>query len=191
MGAGQNRSRPRGRPALVACLVALLGVGMSPPAELTATAQASHATPVQSKPKTVSQCEQKFRPESAARVSCIKRVKSEKPGSSCAHPLVSAISAAGPSGRTDDVRLKFNTIHKPENPGSGEPVTYKIEVTNLNPRVVDCSLTVSEFRENETTGRIERGKVFHLPIGPGGGMSSSVTTPSDVVAVPAVRFRLK
>jgi hypothetical protein len=143
-------------------------------------------------PKTISQCQRKFGRRPKARAACVRRVRSEKPGSSCAHPLYSSLAAAGPSGDTKDVQLKFKTIHQPLNPGSSEPGTFEVEVINLNPRAVDCSLIVSEFPESTTMpGKIERGKVFHLAIGPGGGTSSPVTTPSDVVTVPLVHFWLK
>lgn len=194
MGADQSRTRARRPKALGACLVAVLMVGVGSPATLIATASASHATQSQSRPKTVSQCEQKFGPGSNTRAACIRRVRNEKPGTSCKHPLASGISAAGPAGDLKDVgvkRLILSETH-PGEPREGDFTTFKVEVTRHNPRAVMCSLTVSEFRESTATpGRIERGKVYHLTIGPQGGVSSAVTVPANVVVVPVVRFRLR
>jgi hypothetical protein len=51
-----------------------------------------HSAHSTNQPKTVFQCKQRYRPGTRKRASCIKRVASEKPGSSCAHPIKSGIN---------------------------------------------------------------------------------------------------
>lgn len=133
-----------------------------------------------SKPKTVFQCQKAFKRRSSQRAACIKRLASEKPGSSCAHPLLSGMASDGASGGdTKDYTVTTKTIS--ENPKSRPgPSTDEIEVIIHNPRVILCGVTVYETVTNPPAYTREN-HVYHPTISPHGGLSSPVTEPERIL----------
>ena len=55
-----------------------------------------------------------------------------------------------------------------------------------------CSGAITDLGHNPTTGKFEKANrhVYHVTIGPHGGLSSEVTVPSDAFVVAEVRARL-
>jgi hypothetical protein len=91
-------------------------------------------------PKTVHQCQQKFKAGSSKLTACIKRVKHEQataPGTSCTHPLEVNRSLEGGNGGTKYVKdelLAYKT---------GETVNqWKWEVTNSNVEICPHGITL-------------------------------------------------
>lgn len=145
------------------------------PVTFVGTATAS-STP----PQTVFGCKKRFQPGSSQRAACIKRVVSQKPGSSCAHPLESGMATDGAStGDTKDFTVTTKTISE-ENSVHPEPRIEEVEVTIHNPRVVLCSVTVNETVTNRSTYARE-SHVYHPTISPHGGLSSPVTEPLNIL----------
>jgi hypothetical protein len=135
-------------------------------------------------PKTVFQCKKAFKSGSSQRAACIKRVESQKPGTSCKYPLESGI-ATDSVAVGDTKEISVTEIVLSENPKSlPGPWIFKYEVTLINPRIVICSLEVDETVRTATGARENRVK--HLTISPHGGVSSSVEVP-ETTAFFAVR----
>lgn len=137
---------------------------------MTAAAQAHAAAP-----KTVAACKHRFGTGSATdrqrRAACIKRVKDEKPGSSCRHPLESRVATDGESvGDLKDYTVTL--LQLSENPQSlPGPRIVRVNVVIHNPRVVLCSIEADEIRNDLATGtRVKH--VFHPTISPHGGLST-------------------
>jgi hypothetical protein len=127
-------------------------------------------------PTTPFQCKKKFRPRSKARRACIKLVESQKPGSSCKHPLFSAFAVDGASSQGSDLKdftVKFKLDRRNKSGERGESITFHAEVIVSNPRLVMCRLVVAESK-----GGGPRGRNYPLSIGPHGGLSSQLTLPA-------------
>jgi hypothetical protein len=108
----------------VALLIALAGGVVAPPAYA-------------SKPKTVFQCIKQNRHRSAAsRAQCIARVKAEKPGTSCAHPLRTETNGFEQKGDKRD--LTVEVIGKNLDALDGTPWQVQVRVNVLNPHIVIC-----------------------------------------------------
>lgn len=115
-----------------------------------------------------------------------------KPGSSCAHPVYSSQTLGGPAGDIKDFRVRFKTVSNPE-PGTPTPETEQVEVAVTNPRIIICSAIVTDLGYNHATGRYEHARrhVYHLSIGPHGGLSSSITVPANAHVVAQVFARIE
>lgn len=91
---------------------------------------------VASTPKTVFQCKKKYKP-GMTRTRCITRVKSQKPGTSCAHPLESGIASDGAqTGDTKDFSVGTILTGRRGPETEPEPTHFRLEVTIHNPQVV-------------------------------------------------------
>ena len=93
-------------------VLALCGQGsawLSSQATATPVAQAAKA------PETAAQCRQRYKPHSKARAACIKRVNSEKPGSSCAHPIKAGVDFDHEPPTGVGVEIVSHTVQFPPN----------------------------------------------------------------------------
>lgn len=134
----------------------------------------------QSTPKTISQCKQAFKRSRSRRAACIKRVESDKPGSSCAHPLESGMATDGAAiGDTKDFTVTAKQIND-ENSVHPEPRVEEVEVTIRNPRVLICSVKVYETTTNPSTHARET-HIYQPTISPHGGLSSPVIEPLTIL----------
>ncbi|HEX3510044.1 MAG TPA: hypothetical protein VHT27_02985 [Solirubrobacteraceae bacterium] len=126
-----------------------------------------------SAPKTVLECQQAFKNNGTKRASCIARVKSEKPGASCKHPLKSSFTGAAEKvGDTSDFTVEVMRNHDPDL-AQGESMRLWVLVTLHSNRVVLCpkiELRVHEY----ATDPHEISRTFFPSIGPEGGRSSTV-----------------
>lgn len=90
-----------------------------------------------SKPKTIFQCIKRNRHHSAAsRAKCIARLKAEKPGTSCAHPLWTETNGIDQKGDKKD--LTVEVISKAPDAPDGTPWQVQVRVNVLNPHIIVC-----------------------------------------------------
>jgi hypothetical protein len=161
----------------------VLAMAVSPSATLLATAKAPVAQAAFT-PKTVAQCKEWYRPHSKGRAACIKRVNSEKPGTSCMHPLISSQTSYGPGGDKADFTVELGGYNPNLLPGELQHV-WAI-VTLQSNRVVICpKVTILD----EPHGPSSRQR-YYVSVGPQGGVSSSVTVPYGDIG-PIAYARLK
>jgi hypothetical protein len=124
-------------------------------------------------PKTVFQCQRALKNDAAKRRNCIARVKAEKRGSSCKHPLKSSFTGTGEEvGDTSDFTVEVMQNHDPTR-AQGESMKLWAQVTLHSNRVVICptiELRVHEYATNPH----EITRTFYPSIGPSGGRSSTI-----------------
>jgi hypothetical protein len=155
MGADRSRRRPRTQ-ALAACLVVVLAVGVSP-ATLIAAAKTPDAATHKKKPK---------------------------PGSSCAHPLISSQTSYGPGGDAADFTVELVGFNANAMPGDSQ--TVHAVVTLHSSRVAICPKVLIG---DEPHGPASR-RYYYVSVGPEGGATSTITIPNGVI-YPVAYARLK
>lgn len=156
---------------IIASILAAMPVVAGPARVLPAASLLSHATSAQPNPKTVAQCKETFKRGSKARARCTKRVASEKPGSSCTHPLISNQSSYGPGGDKADFTVELKGFNPNLMPGESQHV-WAVVTLHSN-RVVICpKVTILD----EPHGPSSRRR-YYVSVGPQGGISSAVTVP--------------
>jgi hypothetical protein len=153
---------------LAVCVLAVATAGG------TALAASAHTT---AKPTTEFQCKKAFAKGSHQRAACIKRIKSEKPGISCKHPLFSGRAVDNGTAQKSDlkdfiVNEKIDRTHLSGEVGFKNTVTFQAEVVVHNPRVVLCRVEVVEFEG--------KGRHWPLKISPHGGLSSELTLENSI-----------
>jgi hypothetical protein len=166
--------------ALKALALVLLGALAMALASAFGAGAHTGRTTASTTPKTVFQCQKAFRGHKTKLASCIKRVKSEKPGTSCAHPLTSEENAA--AEHHGDVKdFSVNVVgYNPNIPVGGQE-HVRVQVTLHGSRVVLCSKVT--LRDASRTNEEELHEVpgpgtlhtYSLSIAPSGGLSSQAT----------------
>jgi hypothetical protein len=143
-------------------------------------------------PQTAFQCQSRYGPGSK-RAHCLAQVKSEKPGSSCSHPLRTETSGLEQKGARKDFTVEV-LGKNPEAP-SGAPWHVQVSVKVLNPRIVMCPhvelKTWVWTLEEEERGIPLPGKLrtFFPAIDPHGGFSEPLTVPwGSYVAIATARW---
>ncbi len=180
---GSYRSGETGEP--VFNFVSVYARYTQPPATvgLKHTAQAATAAqPLKPAPKTVFQCQKKFKgsKQRKARSACIQRVKSEKPGTSCAHPLISGWQGAAHVGDARDFTVEIQGVD-PNLPNGSIEHMY-LEITVHNPRVVLCPKAeiIVDYKTTEellhSVPGVGRELTYFVSVEPHGGTSSTVLT---------------
>jgi len=144
--------------ALVVSIVGLIG-------GVTAAGVGAQTT------STPFQCKKKYKP-GKERTRCIKRLVTEKPGTSCKHPLESGVDGEGfKTGDTKDFSINVKKTSVEVSSSEPEPKSYQLEAVIHNPRIVICSAAVTEVVNNLTTGKRDH-QVYHPAIGAHGGVSA-------------------
>jgi len=134
-------------------------------------------------PKTVFQCQKVFKHSASKRAACIRRVKSEKPGANCQHPIMSGTNGVEHFGDHKEFTVDVHGVD-PNHPVEKEQSIW-MKVTLHTSRLVLCpkaELEVDVVTAAELLGQVPlntQHRIFHVSIPPTGGESSSVKTAVD------------
>src|ERR1700722_8091358 len=181
MGADRSRIRL----AVGLCTTSLLIAALC---STLASAQATSA----STPKTAFQCDKKFKPGSQ-RTACIKRVASEKPGSSCKYPLHSGQAFDGSTSQNSDtkdftVKVRIDSETSPGEPSAGNTKVLTLEATVHNPRIEICRAVIFSYPPPTISQHVSEQSV---KISPHGGAASPLTIPEYDAFAGIVYARLR
>jgi|SRR5665213_919242 len=174
----------------------VLGITVALATALLWVLAVSHA---QAKPTTPFQCKKEFKRGSKNwvnnRAACIKRLKREKPGISCKHPVESRSNVDGSrSGDTKDFVTEL-IFHSTDEVEFGEPVRVQLKVTILNPahvkRICPRALIGDIVRGSEAPhpGLPIINYYVHVP--PNGGLSPIITIKRGEAVVPHAYAELR
>lgn len=192
MGADRSRSRSRSRTRLgqaVAVLMALCA--------FMAGGAGAHGliTGAVESPKTVRQCQQKYRHNAKARTACIKRSqKATKPSSGGNCTLeTSGGNTGSESGDTKDYSVKVEALG---DAATGQPFQLVAVITIHKSGITICSATLTGVLPvpgafGSHGEQLYKKVAYPLTVSPRGGRSRPVTVPWDFyVPVATVKARL-
>jgi hypothetical protein len=180
-GAGGAPKKTRQLPRRMTVMLCLLGIAVP--------LAAAGASPP---PKTVFQCQKRFKPGSQ-RAACIKRVTAKR-GSSCSKPLFSGEAVDGGTidgSDTKDFTAKVRQLPG-RNPNTPEPMGLILEVEVKNPHIEICRADIVTYSPDRVgTSEPPKRTVYNLSIPPHGGESRVIQVPGTDSFGGAAYARLK